>query len=70
MEKRNKKVSINITESEFQVLEWLAKKERRSVSELASLILMDNAILLFNECQPKGEWEVPTYIPNNKTFKA
>lgn len=63
MEKRTKKVSVNITKEQYELLEWLATKERRSVSELAYLILMDNAQQLFIEKQPKGEWEIPSYCP-------
>lgn len=64
MGKRTKKVSINITEEEYQLLEKLASHERRSVSELASLILMDNALLLYGEMQPKGKMsKVVFYCP-------
>lgn len=69
MAKRIKKVSINLTEEEYQLLEWLAKKERRSISELSSLILMDNAQLLFNEKQEQGEWFIPQFIPSPKAIK-
>jgi len=66
MEKRTRKVSVNLTEEQYQMLEWLATHERRSISELAALILMDNAQLLFDEKQPKGEWFIPTFVPSSK----
>ena len=66
MAKRDMKISINITQDEYKILEWLASHERRSISELAALIVVDNAYQLFNEKQPKGEWSIPTFIPINK----
>lgn len=63
MAKRTKKISINLTEEEYDLVQWLATQERRSISELAALILMDNAQLLFNEKQPSSKWEIPSYIP-------
>lgn len=64
MPKRTKKISINLTEEEYNLIQWLATKERRSISELAALILMDNAQLLFNEKQPSAKWETPTFVPH------
>lgn len=55
---RDKKVSINITQDEYDVLERLAQRERRSVSELASLIVVDNSIQLLR----KGSL-TPSYCP-------
>ena len=74
MGKRTKKISINITEEEFQLLEKLASHERRTISELASLILMDNALLLYGEMQPKGKMSQVVYYcptleqPSNALF--
>ena len=70
MGKRTKKISINLTEEQYQLLEWLAQNERRSLSELASFILVDNAQLLFLEKQPKGEWSIPTFVPSPKWQKV
>lgn len=63
MTKRTKKISVNITEEQYQTLEWLAIHERRSLSELAALILVDNSQRLFEQKQPQGEWEIPSFIP-------
>lgn len=63
MEKRNRKITINLTEEQYQVLEWLAKNERRALSEICALILVDNSYLLFLERQPKGEMNQPYFIP-------
>ena len=66
MEKRTKKISLNLTEEQYNLIQWLATKERRSVSELAFLILIDNAAQLFAQRQEKGEWETPTFCPNKE----
>ena len=69
MAKRTKKISVNITEDEYKILEWLARHERRSVSELAALILVDNSQRLFEEKQPKGEWFIPIFVPTQTMKK-
>lgn len=66
MGKRTKKISVNITEEQYQIIDWLARQTRRSVSEIAALILVDNSQQLFNEMQPKGEWFIPQFIPTQK----
>lgn len=63
MAKRTKRVSVNLTEDQFVILDWLARHERRSISELAALILVDNSQRLFEEKQPQGEWFIPTFVP-------
>ena len=70
MAKRTKKISVNLTEEQYAILDWLARHERRSVSELAALILVDNSQRLFEEKQPKGEWFIPTFIPTPKPIKV
>ena len=66
MEKRTKKISVNLTEEQYNLIQWLATQERRTVSEIAFLILMDNAQQLFDERQPKGEWNIPQFVPSQK----
>lgn len=68
MAKRNKKVSINLTEEEYRILSWLASHTRRSISEIAALILVDNAQELFREMQPKGELSIPKFVPSKGTY--
>ena len=70
MAKRTKKVSINLTQEEWETLEWLSRQERRTISELAQMILVDNAQLLFLEKQPQGEITIPHYIPKPKPIKV
>jgi hypothetical protein len=56
--KKNKKVSINLTEEEFDLLNALAKLERRNISELAALIVVDTSRAMFLDKQEKGTLEV------------
>lgn len=63
MEKRTMKVSINLTQEQYETLQWLATQERRTISELAALIVVDNSQRLFLERQPQGRWEIPTFCP-------
>ena len=69
MAKRTKKISVNLTEDEYNVIDYLARHTRRSVSELAALILVDNSQKLFEEMQPKGEWFIPQFIPSQEPIK-
>lgn len=64
MAKRNKKITINITEEYYKMLEHLAKGERRSNSELAALILCDNVQELFLQNQKHGDFKKVEYIPS------
>ena len=57
MEKRTKKVSINLTQEQYELLEKLAIMERRTISELAALIVVDTSQQLYVEWQPKGEFD-------------
>lgn len=66
MAKRTKKISVNLTEEQYQIIDWLARHTRRTMSEIAALILVDNAQQLFNEMQPKGEWFIPQFVPSQK----
>ena len=69
MAKRTKKVSINLTEDEYKIIEWLSRRERRSISEISYLILVDNAQQLFEEKQEDGEWCMPQFSPSPKPIK-
>lgn len=62
--KKNKKVSINLTEEQFDLLNALARMERRSVSELVALIVVDTSQVLFLDKQEKGTMEVVRFVPN------
>jgi hypothetical protein len=62
--KKIKKVSINLTEEQYDLLNALARMERRSVSELAALIVVDTSQVLFLERQEKGTIEVARFVPN------
>lgn len=59
--KKIKKVSINLTQEEYDLLNALARLERRSVSELAALIVVDTSQQLFLDKQEKGTMEVAHY---------
>ena len=70
MAKRTKKVSINLTEEEYQLLEKLALHERRSISELAALIVVDNALLLYGEMQPRGRLSQTIFYSPTKDSRS
>lgn len=70
MAKRTKKISVNLTEEEYNVVDYLARQTRRSLSEIAALILIDNSQRLFEEMQPKGEWYIPQFVPSQKVIKV
>lgn len=61
MEKRTKKISINLTEEQYDIIVWLATHERRSIGETAALIIIDNSQALFNQLQTKPKWGKPNY---------
>lgn len=65
MAKRTKKISINLTEDEFNLLATLARVERRSISELAALIIVDTSQQLYFEKYGKGNLEVAHFYPSN-----
>ena len=60
--KRNNKVSINLTQEQYDLLKALANLERRSVSELAALIVIDNSQALFLKRQEKGKMTQARFI--------
>lgn len=66
MAKKTKKISINLTEEEYRVVELLSQYERRSISELCALILVDTSLVLFQQRQAKGEWAKPSFNPGSK----
>ena len=66
MAKRVKKISINLTEEQYKIIEWLATQTRRSISEVSALILIDNSHQLFLEMQPNGQLYIPKFIPTQR----
>lgn len=64
MEKKTKKISINLTQEEFNLIQALANIERRTISELSALILVDNAQQLFLNRQGKGEMKIAHFTPH------
>lgn len=66
MAKKTKKISINLTEEEYRVIELLSQYERRSISELCALIVVDSSLVLFQQRQAKGEWSKPIFTPGAK----
>ena len=65
MGKKEKKISINLTEEDYKLLERLSVRERRTISELCALIVMDNARLLLSQDSSKRI----TYVPKGKGKK-
>ena len=63
--KRDNKVCINLTQEQFDVLQALAKMERRTLSELAALIVVDTSLCMFLDHQQKGTFEQARFCPNN-----
>ena len=63
--KRDNKVSINLTQEEYDVLCKLANLERRSVSELAALIVSDVSLSLLSEKQQQGKMEQARFVPSS-----
>lgn len=62
--KKTKKISINLTQEEYNLIQALANMERRSISELSALILVDNAQQLFISRQERGEMKVAHFTPH------
>ena len=65
MGKRTNKVSINLTQEQFDILRTLANIERRSISELAALIVSDVSRELFLEKQQQGKMQQARFVPND-----
>ena len=67
MAKRTKKVSINLTQEEWDILNALAKLERRTLSELAYLIVVDTSQELFIKKQTQEhEFKVAKFTPSDE----
>lgn len=62
--KRTNKVSINLTQEQYDILRTLADLERRTISELAALIVSDVSLSLFLERQQQGEMQQARFVPN------
>lgn len=65
MDKKTKHITINLSQSDYDMINKLAVLLRRSVSELASLILIDNASKLFIEYHYKDNLKPALFIPSN-----
>ena len=48
-QKKNKQVNISLDDSDYALIKTIAYLERRSISDIARLILIDNARLLYNQ---------------------
>ena len=64
--KRTNKVSINLTQEQIDILRTLANLERRTISELAALIVSDVSLSLFLERQQQGEMQQARFVPNDR----
>lgn len=60
--KKTKKVSINLTEEQFNILSALARLERRTISDLAALIVVDNSRAMFLSKQEQGKMEEVRFV--------
>lgn len=67
--KRDNKISINLTQEEYDVLNRLAQIERRTISELAALIVVDTSLALFLERQQQGVMIKAKYCPTVRNEK-
>ena len=65
-QKRNKHITINMTLDEYNQLSTLARLLRRSISELASMILIDNCNRLFIEYHYKDNFKPVLFIPESE----
>ena len=63
--KKDKHILINLTENDYNIINTLARLLRRSVTELASMILIDNANKLFLEYHYKDNLKPVKFIPSN-----
>ena len=67
--KRNKVITIRLTEEDAKMVEYNAREERRKPAELIALWVEDVAIVETRKKSDKGTtWQRPTYA-NNNTIK-
>ena len=59
--KKTQKISINLTQEQYDIIKALATMERRNISELCALIVVDNSQALFLEHQQRGEMEIARF---------
>ena len=64
--KKTKKISVNLTEDDYSMIEKLANLERRTVAELCALILVDNAWQLWLQKNSTTTLEKATFVPFQK----
>ena len=59
--KKNKHITINISDAEYTMLSRIAEIDRRNITELSKLILIDNVIELYNNYYSKSDIKPATY---------
>lgn len=59
--KKNNHITININDSELNMIKRIADIERRNIAELARLILIDNVTELYNSYYSKSDITPATY---------
>jgi len=64
--KKTRKISVNLTEDDYSMIEKLANLERRTVAELCALILVDNAWQLWLQKNSTTTLEKATFVPFQK----
>lgn len=61
--KKNNQINISLSDYEYSVIKTIAYHERRTLADVARLILIDNA----NELIKKyNQYEIAHFIPNKK----
>ena len=64
--KKTRKISVNLTEDDYSMIEKLANLERRTVAELCALILVDNAWQLWLQKNSTTTLEKAIFVPFQK----
>jgi uncharacterized protein (DUF1778 family) len=65
--KRKNHITINLNDDEYNLIKKLAAADRRSVSDIAYLILIDNAMQLYQSKQ-SAEIKPAYFIPLKKDY--
>lgn len=65
-QKKNKHITINMTLDDYNQLKTLARLLRRNITELASMILIDNTNRLFIEYHYKDNFKPVVFIPESE----
>lgn len=59
--KKSKHITINVNDAEYSMLSRIAEIDRRNITELCKLILIDNVIELYNNHYSKSDITPATY---------